>query len=453
MKRIIFLTALLGAVMFGLASPAFSQSSVPNVINFQGKLTDNAGNPVADGTHSFVFRIYDGDVTQPGATLLWTEGGGGGGPVLLTTSGGLFNHQLGSIADLPANLFQDYDSLYLEIQADDEILAPRTRLISNPYTRAANVSLALTCNGCVTASEIANDAVVGGLGGDIADGSITAPDLGTNSVGSDEIAPNAVVGGLGGDILDGSITLDDLGTNSVASDEIAPQSVGTGDIADGSINRDKLADEPGVASNTNPGGVIINLDGTVQTLLSRNITVPASGYVLVIGTVQATISHTSGTSSAVEFGVSDAAGSFPPNQEFLLNIPSSFPTALSLNIPISVHGLFSVAAGANTFYFLGQEFSAPVVVTDMQLTLIYFPTSYGMVVPTVAGSGENTFDDKAAGRPIMTNADAAGEQPATKFSAEQIAQELAQVRSEMEALKKEVREQRNQSRQGIENEN
>src|SRR3990172_4580120 len=88
-----------------LTSAIFAQSSVPNLINFQGRLTDASGNPVTDGAHSVTFRLFD---VPSGGAALWTEA------ATPTTSGGLFTHLLGSITPFPTQtLFQDHDSLYL----------------------------------------------------------------------------------------------------------------------------------------------------------------------------------------------------------------------------------------------------------------------------------------------------------------------------------------------------
>jgi hypothetical protein len=61
---------------------------------------------------------------------------------------------------------------------------------------------------------------------------------------------------------------------------------------------------------------------------------------------------------------------------------------------VTVHGLFSTTGGADDFFFLGAKglFSFNgFSVSDVQLTLIYFPTAYGTVVATAAPSGAETI--------------------------------------------------------------
>lgn len=149
-----------------------------------------------------------------------------------------------------------------------------------------------------------------------------------------------------------------------------------------SISATEIFDEPGVASATE-GTATVFLDGTVQTLLSRSITAPAAGFVLVIATAQANCSHTNGATSFATFGVSDTAGSFPVNQDVALSIPSALPTSASYTQPVTVHGLFQVATGPSTFFFVGDESTGAWSVNDIQLSLLYFPTNYGTVTPTL----------------------------------------------------------------------
>ncbi|HYA12172.1 MAG TPA: hypothetical protein VEF37_04245, partial [Thermodesulfovibrionales bacterium] len=42
-----------------LCSSALSFGAVPQLVNYQGALTDASGTPVPDGQYSVVFNIYD----------------------------------------------------------------------------------------------------------------------------------------------------------------------------------------------------------------------------------------------------------------------------------------------------------------------------------------------------------------------------------------------------------
>jgi len=200
----------------------------------------------------------------------------------------------------------------------------------------------------------------------VLDNSLTATDIATGAVGAAEI-------------LDGSIGATDIATNAITASEIATGAVGTSEVLDGSLTALDIDDEPGVASTLSSANIA--LTGGVETLLSRVITAPASGYVLVIGTAELIAVHTNGTSTSARIGVSDVAGTFPSNQDLSYFINSSTATMTIYEIA-TAHGLFVVASGVNTFYLLAEEVLGDVSVSDKQLTLIYFPTAHGTVTGT-----------------------------------------------------------------------
>lgn len=110
-------------ILVFLSQPLFAE--IPQLLNYQGRLLDTAGDPVVEGTYAITFSIYDADVE---GTVLWTETH----PAVLV-SDGLFNILLGSVTPLPNAVFNDV-TRYLGITVgSDAELAPRTRLISSPY--------------------------------------------------------------------------------------------------------------------------------------------------------------------------------------------------------------------------------------------------------------------------------------------------------------------------------
>jgi hypothetical protein len=120
MKRI---TMLLGAGVLMLCSMVFA--AVPQLINFQGVLKDGSGNPVADGSYSVVFTIYD---APSAGTNLWSE------TQSVTTVNGLFTVLLGSVTPVPAAVFDNPDRwLGIQVGADPE-MTPRQRLSSVGYS-------------------------------------------------------------------------------------------------------------------------------------------------------------------------------------------------------------------------------------------------------------------------------------------------------------------------------
>ncbi|MCK4606388.1 MAG: hypothetical protein KAU35_03715 [candidate division Zixibacteria bacterium] len=107
---------------------ASAVAEVPQMINYQGRLTDDQGDPVPNGTYSMVFTIYDAETN---GYPKWTEPH----PAVEIVNG-LFNVILG--AGTPAEpiedtVFSGADRwLGIQVGRGDEI-EPRTRLISAPY--------------------------------------------------------------------------------------------------------------------------------------------------------------------------------------------------------------------------------------------------------------------------------------------------------------------------------
>jgi len=117
--RLIKFTVVL-AVLIG--STAFAVT--PTAMNFQGLLADTSGVPVADGSYSVTFRIYD----DPNAgSTVWSESQS------VVTTDGLFNVVLGSISAIQNAVFAgSFRYLGVQVGANPE-MAPRTRLVTVPY--------------------------------------------------------------------------------------------------------------------------------------------------------------------------------------------------------------------------------------------------------------------------------------------------------------------------------
>ncbi len=132
----------------------------PTLINYQGRLTDTGGNPVADASYSVAFRIFD---ASTGGTQLWTE------TQQVATSGGLFNVLLGANTALTPDIFSG-ETRFLEVQVGaDPAMTPRQRLGTVPYAEVAATSGTTSLLGfSTTAVDTAGD--VGSFGSSAAVG-------------------------------------------------------------------------------------------------------------------------------------------------------------------------------------------------------------------------------------------------------------------------------------------
>lgn len=139
-------------------------------------------------------------------------------------------------------------------------------------------------------------------------------------------------------------------------------------LPDDSIASDEILDEPGAASNQRSS---IGLEDRINVLTSRTIDCPADGFVLVMGTAE--IGSGAGGFTLV-IGVSNTETEIPPSQR-RLNTNGAFESDI-----VSVHALFAVAGGSQTFHFLTGAVQNTGAASDVSLTLMYLPKAYGNVV-------------------------------------------------------------------------
>jgi hypothetical protein len=160
--------AMIGLLILCLSSMA----EVPNIINYQGRLTDSEGTAVDDGNYTITFRIC---TTPEGLTLtLWSSG-----PRVINAEDGFVNYALGSNVPIPDSVFNASNRyLGITVSPDPEI-SPRTRLVSSPYSYTALKS--------DTAMNIQDDIVDSSK---IKDGTIVDADINSNA----DINPTKVAG-------------------------------------------------------------------------------------------------------------------------------------------------------------------------------------------------------------------------------------------------------------------
>jgi hypothetical protein len=139
MKKITFLFILLfiAISMFG---------TIPNLINFQGALTQGNSSPV-NTTVDITFRIYD---QENAGTKLWEET-----QIAVQINQGIFNTVLGNITPLPSTIFNgDPVWITFRISGEQDEMYPRQKILPVPYSfrsksteHATRADTATTING------------------------------------------------------------------------------------------------------------------------------------------------------------------------------------------------------------------------------------------------------------------------------------------------------------------
>jgi hypothetical protein len=179
-----YVTALALAANLVLSIPILSDT--PLVINYQGRLTDAAGEPIVSEL-DVVYALYEGPDTD---IALWRE------TILTSFADGLFTVKLGTDALNPLDVSYFSESTpYLAVIIDDEEVV-RERLVASPYAirsesaaEAGQASNAATLQGYLpsafaellhphTAMDIEPQGDGSGLDADLLDG-IDATELAT----------------------------------------------------------------------------------------------------------------------------------------------------------------------------------------------------------------------------------------------------------------------------------
>lgn len=156
------LMVVLVLAMPTLAAPRSApEATSTSTISYQGRLADNAGNPITD-YKNMEFRIYD---VPSGGVPLWEEFWTGANSVQV--SDGLFNVMLGSIDPSLASAIEGYDELYLGITVDtDAEMVPRVQLGSVPFSMQAmtvpdlSITTEKIADGAVTQAKLGSDIIL-----------------------------------------------------------------------------------------------------------------------------------------------------------------------------------------------------------------------------------------------------------------------------------------------------
>ncbi|MGH7496082.1 MAG: beta strand repeat-containing protein [bacterium] len=169
-------------------------AQVPQMINYQGQLTDNNGTPI-NGTVTMVFKIFD---AATGGLELYSE------TQAVTVTSGIFNVLIGSTNAIPLTLFDSSTSRFLQISVNGAVLTPRRQFGSVPYAfssrsagggiqqiDAGNAISVTNPNGPATTINVSNNSI---NDDEVQNESLTASSLAPGSVGNSEIADNAVTG-------------------------------------------------------------------------------------------------------------------------------------------------------------------------------------------------------------------------------------------------------------------
>ena len=359
--------------------------SVPNLIDYQGKITDSSSNPITSSV-SITFTIYD-DAT--GGINLWDETHASVTPV-----DGLVHVLLGSQTAFEPSLFDGSD-LWLGINVnDDGEMAPRLRIVSVPYAIYANdadkldgydssyfmtattdnwidttgdtMTSNLVVNADFQATGITRDSGGdAGTSGQILSSTVTGTDWITVSTGSGDGHSLDAADGSPTDVVyvdnDGNVGINDDTPNYQL--DIDGDIHSTGDYTcDGTIIADNL---PGCDFTISPL-TYLNLPLSYSNVASVTLNVDSGGYVILTFTGSASF-DTEPTTIYAGIGTN------------INTCHASIRTKGSVGeyIPYTVQYVYSIA-GAGSYTYYGNAYSTDGLsdIYDARITAIYVPIGY-----------------------------------------------------------------------------
>ena len=138
MKRgmvILVMVAELGLVaMFAMSQGGGGgapEVKVPQLLNYQGFLTDAGGKPL-EGTYQITFTLYDHPTLKEAGRIKWTE------TRSVAVSQGHFAILLGQVQPIPPDLFKTYPNLYVATRiGSNPEMTPRQQIASVGYAAEA----------------------------------------------------------------------------------------------------------------------------------------------------------------------------------------------------------------------------------------------------------------------------------------------------------------------------
>ena len=127
----IVLLSLCVSVAITISHHASAAQTVPYKVNYQGRLTNAAGTPMADGQYNMTFRLYS---VLSGGSATWTEVHATTNRITVTN--GQFAVQLGGVSALTPAMFTS-QPLYLEVELPTPASATCSTAACGVYTEGA----------------------------------------------------------------------------------------------------------------------------------------------------------------------------------------------------------------------------------------------------------------------------------------------------------------------------
>ncbi len=399
MKRLLAIAILL------LAMAATAGAEIAPLINYQGRLTNDEGGPVADGSYQITFNIY-ASIGAP--SPIWTSG-----QQSVSVAGGIFDYILGSTAALPHNIF-DNQLRYLGITVgSDPEVSPRTRFTAVPYSyKALKADTALSLAGeedfVHTAGDtMKDDLVFDGDDDGNYEASISVSTVSANIYLKSSDTTTAILYGaaygelalyygysggrravLAGLNNGGRLRLYD--GDAVQQIELDAGTTGNSsvELPDNAIEADEILNEPGIAGDI--GSSSPTLTTTMQDCATVTITPPGPGYIYVAAHCAFNFYGTTGLSGA--YAQIDTTAGGGNKSESVFSFQDAYANTGTHNRLVFVDKVFYVDdASTRTYRLEALKYSistGDVSVSRSRIRAMYFPTAYGSLSTAMSDPGD-----------------------------------------------------------------
>jgi len=202
------------------------------------------------------------------------------------------------------------------------------------------------------------------------------------------------------------------------------------------IGSSEILDEVGGAAGQYSSGY--SLTASYSAITSRTLEAPTAGYALVIASCQANVTHTTGATTRIEYGVSTQSDDLPNGLDIEVMIDSNVSSG-TFRYPVTAHAIFTVSEGSNTFYFVGKQIVGSSTAYDTQLSVIFIPTEYGTIDVPSGLAANDAPDETAVIRGPLTQTDIAAERAEARTANEaRLQRELEEIRQRIEDIESEM---------------
>lgn len=328
---------LLCVCLFALTA----HSAFPRLMNYQGRIDDINGNPVADANYNVTFRLFNASAA---GSALWTE------TQQVTTVDGVFSVLLGSIDTIPEFIWYQ-DSAFLEIQPQDsDPVMPRSLIAVVPYSWRSR-----------------NSDLIGGL---------SAIDLEESSEIQSALAAHTAIPDAH---HDKTIDASELIIGTLAEGRLPQGQMDSTELELESIGSNRLSNEPGIAHSFTDAA--IQLTSTIFVIDSVVVTLPRPGWLVIQANGNFFRDHTAGAGNcAATVSLSALRTAHTDWYSARFSVVSAQPTG-TYTENFFISQVLQVGAGVTKLFLVGDAVStAPVPrVERVHLNTMYFPTAYGNI--------------------------------------------------------------------------